>query len=387
MASNDVFGSGYRNPQPYPYYGYQPPEPAMPAPDYGPVVANTSASSGAPIRDRNYLFAGEGPLAGMNLTTIAGGNARFKKLARRELAQGNAALAAANALYDPTLALVQRSASDYGDVFRAEGRKALEDELSGQTRRRSMDLQDFANLSPEYIAQLRLTNPLLGALYDQAQEELAMGSNLNPVEARQVEEYVRRGQATRGMGLGPADVYQEALTKSEFGQGLKERRRTNAVAASGLFGDVFSAVTGRTGGSGAPQGARISSPYSGTSLEDLFSTGINREIQGRNLNAASGARREQLWGGIAESLISSIGSIAGGAAGACWVARAVFGVRSPKWRQFRVWLLTRAPEKFRSWYIQHGERFAAKLRRRPQTKLRLRHWMESKIAEMTPVPI
>jgi hypothetical protein len=64
----------------------------------------------------------------------------------------------------------------------------------------------------------------------------------------------------------------------------------------------------------------------------------------------------------------------------CWVAREVFGETNPKWRNFRQWLLTKAPIWFRNLYIRHGEAFAAWLHRHPAMKPPIRLWMESRIA-------
>ncbi len=326
------------------------------------------------------------PIGGALFGGLFGGSKKsrapyYKRLANREWAQGNAVLSAFTSLYEPTLALARRSAADYGDLWRRASNEQLSHELKSITAKRTGDLADYAKLGPEYIRMMRESNPILGDLYDSAQNEWKLGTQFDPGMESELENQIRQGQAARGMGLGPADVYQEALQKSEFGQRLKQGRRANAMDAAGLFGDVFQATTGRPAQSPAPQGTGIEAPKVGTNWDDLLSYGVNREIQGRNLSAAKDNANKQMWGQIIGGLLGA----AGGAAGACWVARAVFGVHNPKWRMFRVWLFTRAPEKFRSWYIQHGERFAAKLRRRPQTKLRLRRWMEEKIRELDAV--
>jgi hypothetical protein len=66
-------------------------------------------------------------------------------------------------------------------------------------------------------------------------------------------------------------------------------------------------------------------------------------------------------------------------AAACWAAREVFGVDNPKWRQFRAWLLVKAPRKLREWYLQHGAKWAARLHANPAAKPAVRRWMEKRI--------
>ena len=47
--------------------------------------------------------------------------------------------------------------------------------------------------------------------------------------------------------------------------------------------------------------------------------------------------------------------VVSGAAPACWVARAAFGVGDIRWIIFRAWLLEDAPWWFRSLYLRRGE--------------------------------
>jgi hypothetical protein len=305
----------------------------------------------------------------------------WQRLANREYAQGYAVLNAYNRLYEPTLALAQRSAADYGDLYRRASNEQLAHEVTAATTKRHADLSDYARLAPEFIAAQRASNPILGQLYDQATSELSAGRTLTPGMRRELEEYVRAGQATRGMGLGPADVYQEALEKSSFGENLYQNRLQQATQASGLFGDVFQATTGRPAMAPAPAGANVMAPRVGTEWDDLFSYGVNREIQSRNLSAANSAANKAMIGQIVSGLLSG----ASGAAGAfCWVAREVFGAHSPKWKQFRQWLLKRATPELLTLYAKNGPKLAEKLKAQPALKPAIRAWMEDRIAEMAP---
>jgi flagellar hook-associated protein 2 len=66
----------------------------------------------------------------------------------------------------------------------------------------------------------------------------------------------------------------------------------------------------------------------------------------------------------------------------CWVARAVYGARNPRWVLFRHWLLSRAPGWFRALYLRHGERFAAWLGDQPWLRDVIRRWMDARIATL-----
>ena len=69
----------------------------------------------------------------------------------------------------------------------------------------------------------------------------------------------------------------------------------------------------------------------------------------------------------------------------CWVARAVYGARNPRWLVFRFWLLHRAPAWFRALYLRHGERFAGWLADKPWLQAVIRRWMDARIAGLVPV--
>ena len=63
----------------------------------------------------------------------------------------------------------------------------------------------------------------------------------------------------------------------------------------------------------------------------------------------------------------------------CWIAREVYGASNPKWMIFREWLLNKAPEWFRLWYLINGEQVAAWLKDKPEMKARIRLFMDSKV--------
>jgi len=79
-------------------------------------------------------------------------------------------------------------------------------------------------------------------------------------------------------------------------------------------------------------------------------------------------------------IFKGVGSL-GGTAGifACWVAREVYGADNPKWVEFREWMLTKASDNLRNFYLKYGERIAESIRNKPKIKAIIRKWMDSKI--------
>ena len=66
----------------------------------------------------------------------------------------------------------------------------------------------------------------------------------------------------------------------------------------------------------------------------------------------------------------------GGLAALCWVAREVYGEDDPQWLRFREWMLSKAPESLRRFYIENGERIAAYISDKPDLKSEIRGMMD-----------
>ena len=69
----------------------------------------------------------------------------------------------------------------------------------------------------------------------------------------------------------------------------------------------------------------------------------------------------------------------GGMGGMCWVAREVYGTENPKWRYFRSWLLSDAPDWLVGLYQEHGEDFALWIHDKPTLKDGIRALMDRAI--------
>jgi hypothetical protein len=218
-------------------------------------------------------------------------------------------------------------------------------------------------------------------LYDelntQASEELAAGSSLTPSMRREAEQYTRSGQAARGFGFSPNDLTQEVMTLGTAGETLKANRRQfaqgvlsfdqarNQQASGAALQSVFGQVP-------TPPQATPFTPYAADVANTNFNAGWTDKISTRNYNAAVNAA---LIGAIGQ--IVSSGASAG--AGACWVAREVFGERSALWQLFQGWLLMEAPAWLRWLYLHCGELCARWLHDKPRAKTLVRWWMARRI--------
>jgi len=250
--------------------------------------------------------------------------------------------------------------------------------LNSQSR--AADVADVANLGPSAVAAIKASNPqqqqLLDALNQQAAQGLSLGASLDPSLRREIQQGVRSGQTARGMGYGPSDLYEEALTTGRAGEALQNQRRAFASSVAGINQasnvDPSLAVLGRPSQAFPAANARTPSydPLNGYA-QDLNNTNFNAAwsnvFSQRNYDAA-----------IQGAMIGAIGNIIGGAGGAafaCAVAREIFGLADPRWILFRRWLLDQAPAWFRALYLRHGQRLAAWLRHRPRCQALVRRWM------------
>jgi hypothetical protein len=107
---------------------------------------------------------------------------------------------------------------------------------------------------------------------------------------------------------------------------------------------------------------------------------MNQQTNASNLQAAQAAASATKSAGMMGGLTGMAGSI-GSAAILCWVAREVYGETNPKWKQFRSWVLNKAPEWFRIWYIINGESVAEHIKDKPLVKAQIKVFMDSKILE------
>lgn len=92
--------------------------------------------------------------------------------------------------------------------------------------------------SPDAAALVRNINPgqtgLLDSMTRTAQQGLDAGTDLDPQLARLFQQSTRGAQAARGMGHGPADVFDESMGLTQLGQTLRQQRQDFAGTVAGL---------------------------------------------------------------------------------------------------------------------------------------------------------
>ena len=222
------------------------------------------------------------PLLAAGIPTDAFRNDMSPTPVQRDVYQeGRDSLQAQVDLAPEVLAAEQRTQPEYGKLQRQQMRDFLlgtgatdrgfldlyQNEVAPvQTRldreatraQRTADIQDVGDLGADAVNAFRSANPQQKALMDAINAdvlgELGAGYTLTPEESRLVAEGVGAAQASRGMGQGPADVYEQALATSEYGVKRKQQRLENAMRVGALnqatTADPFQLVTGRASGAG-----------------------------------------------------------------------------------------------------------------------------------------
>lgn len=129
---------------------------------------------------------------------------------------------------------------------------------AANTSTRTSTIADATNMAPAVNASIRASDPtganLLDSLNSSVGNELSYGTQLTPAERLQLDQSVRGGQAARGMGNGPSDVFNESLADTDMGQQLLGSRQGAAQSLvgtnQGFWGDALSRLTGITGTAG-----------------------------------------------------------------------------------------------------------------------------------------
>lgn len=312
----------------------------------------------------------------------------------------------------PRLNALERQQQTYGAETLAQNYRDIiapvSNQLSVEANRmqRGADLADLQQFGPGYTQALlsaENADPRMvqrkayeDQLMQSAMQQFGLGSDMDPIELRRVQQQARGNRSSLGFGQGSQnDLLQEALATALHGEDLRNMRTNRALQTLGSvgprpgMGDASLAVLGRPAQSlGFAQGAysqsasRMAAPFGAepTYGSDLLNAYYADIFSKRNQNAANRASTNALIG----SAIGSVGQIGGaaGVAAMCWMAREVFGADNPKWLQFRTWMLTMAPEWLRELYLEVGEAGAKFLRENPRYKPGVREWMEGRIAEL-----
>lgn len=245
---------------------------------------------------------------------------------------------------------------------------------------------------PEYYKTRELTSNRLGDLLS----SINLGSGLSPTEQREIEQGLAREGTARGTYGSPSqsETVANAMRYGEAGRNRELQNQNSlsqAIAASTAFlpasrsgMDVFQVATGRpstynTGENKFTGLADTSNQWS--SLGNMSSQLLGNANQQQMANAQIDANKKDWLDKFSQftSAVGNLGSMAGGAMAMCWVAREVYGVDNPRWKEFRAWMLTKAPAWFRRMYLQKGAAFAEHIKDKPELKLEIRTWMDTQL--------
>lgn len=236
--------------------------------------------------------------------------------------------------------------------------------------------------------QLKASDPIGFAMREKLGQavtsELDAGRGMSASQRRSIEQSTRLAQVARGNVNGLAPAVQEALATSGAADQLFQQRQQNAAAfLSGTtplsqFGQLRNAGQGAAPFQAMATQAIGLDPNAGQNAAQfaLSRYGTQAEIYKTQMENNQNPWMQGL--GMAAGMAGQLGA-ASMMGGVCWVAREVYGEDNPKWMQFRDWVLNKASDDFREFYIASGERIAEAIKDKPSVKAAIRNWMDSKL--------
>lgn len=262
---------------------------------------------------------------------------------------------------------------------------------AANTAQREADLGDFERLGGDFTRARTAASeadPLVSMLRRAAMDDMALGSEMDPMELRKAQQLSRSNRTGRGFGQGSEnDMLHEALALLSRGEELRGGRINRAAGLLGATGgnsaDAFLAITGRPSQSmGFAQGAygQAVGDSRFNPVEKTYSSDLLNAHYAQKFNDAN--NKTALYGAGIGALGQAFGGAGSMMGGMCWVAREVYGETNPRWMMFRNWLLCCAPPWFVSLYTLTGPMVAAHLRANPELKPDVQVWMDARIAEM-----
>lgn len=267
----------------------------------------------------------------------------------------------------------------------------LENTLKGLQKFQPQIQQMYGDLYKQFMpAGITAAEP---GLINQFQSDLArlqqrQAGMLSPEDVRQSQQAAREAYGARGQVMAPGAIGAEILNREAVRQQREEQAR---AALQQSYGNILNTANIQTGNLFSPIASLMSSTFNplGAYPADVYGTNVNaqlaRDIAQKNYEAA--IRSAELSGAAQKSAATTsiFGDLLGALPGLiklCWIAREVYGEDNPKWMLFREWMFTRSPQWFFSFYLKHGERIAAWLKRNPWAKAPIRIWMDSRIRSL-----
>lgn len=196
---------------------------------------------------------------------------------------------------------------------------------ASQASQRENDISAVEKYGARATNAIRAANPQQAALIDsltgQAQAGLDSNGALDPAMLRQYQQAARSAQASRGLGFGNSDAFNEAIQVGMAAENRRNQQRQFAAQTAALnqaaYGDPFAAIIGRQsqafsaggslGGQAMGQAASRGTMFNPESqyAADVYNTNYNGQM---SVNAANAGAINGLIGGG----IGAIGSVAGG---------------------------------------------------------------------------
>jgi hypothetical protein len=167
-------------------------------------------------------------------------------------------------------------------------------QIAATTAQRGANLANLAGMGPGAVQAYQAANPtqaaLIGQLQNQAQQGLAAGTGLTPQQLRYAQQMTRMGQAARGLGWGPSDVFQETLAGTQLGNQLLQQRQAFAQGIAPLGETQTANALNILGGQSAVPGA--AQTFLGGSRigggPQLITPAMSSDLFGTSFNALAG---------------------------------------------------------------------------------------------------
>lgn len=305
----------------------------------------------------------------------------------------NAALQSMTRMTDPTNRLALEQYQQYAPQFNAVGNQitaqnvAAEADLMNKYGPQLMNALTSMQqqVDPEYYKMRGETAGNLSRLMSSIDPSGA----LTPTERDELDKMLLRQNQQAGTSYSPSqtNITSNAMQYGKEGanrQAQKQGALTNAIMASNSFlpqsrttdtATTYGIATGK--GTNNPGMGQYQGIQSGRQQAAGLGSQLQQQPAGyRQGNLASDEFEDKKWRQNWNMGSQMLGSFIGGVAGACWVAREVYGEDNIKWLIYRNWLFTKAPTWFKNLYIKHGSSFADYIMDKPLVKSLIRKWMD-----------
>jgi hypothetical protein len=175
--------------------------------------------------------------------------------------------------------------------------------VTGQAPTSAQDaLSKYSQLDPQGYAQLGQLQGAFGSYLDTAQQQAALGSQLDPQTMRELEQSTRQAQSARGNIAGTPQMVAEAMTRGQAGMAIQAQREAALGQASqamqgymqsgmmpGQFGQNLyqQGLANQQGALGLQQSYLQSGQSLGDIANTLYGQGYNRYLQGYGQQAST----------------------------------------------------------------------------------------------------